>query len=51
MHEELFRHQGELSDTSLQEYTQALSLDTTRFAQDMATQSGGFEMAVAQDMK
>jgi len=37
MHEELFRHQRELSDTSLHEYAQALSLDTPRFAQDMAT--------------
>jgi len=37
MHEYLFRHQRELSDTSLHEYAQALSLDTTRFAQDMAT--------------
>jgi protein-disulfide isomerase len=37
MHQELFRHQRELSDTSLHEYAQALGLDTTRFAQDMAT--------------
>ncbi len=37
MHQELFRHQRELSDTSLHAYAQALSLDTTRFAQDMAT--------------
>jgi len=37
MHEYLFRHQRELSDTSLHEYAQALSLDTTRFAQELAT--------------
>src|SRR6476620_4536372 len=37
MHEELFRHQRDLSDTSLHDYAQALSLDSTRFAQDMAT--------------
>jgi NhaA family Na+:H+ antiporter len=37
MHEELFRHQRDLSDTSLHDYAQALGLDITRFAQDMTT--------------
>jgi protein-disulfide isomerase len=37
MHEELFRHQRELSDANLHDYARALRLDITRFAQDMAT--------------